>query len=87
MNDGIWIFIALTVGLIGYLIGRAVKQEALGYNGATMWKEHMWCKKCKKVYPQYGINPSVYNCSYCGDTTTYAMARYVNGKLEVKDRR
>lgn len=77
--------ISMSIGL-GYLIGRHYKAESLGHHGATSWKDHMWCQKCKTVYPQYGFHPSVYNCPECGDETTFAVARYVDGKLEVKKR-
>ena len=87
MDGGTVIFISAMVGIIGYLIGRAVKQEVYGYNGATEWREYMWCKECDIGYAQYGLNQSVYNCRKCGNRTSYAMGRYNEGEFELKDRR
>lgn len=86
MGIGTCFFVLAMVAMVAYLVGRAVKNEALGYNGATPWKRYTECKDCNVVYPQYGLNPSVYNCKHCGNRTTFAMCRHVDGKLETKDR-
>ena len=52
----------------------------------TVWKRCMRCKDCSTVYPQHGLNPSIYDCEKCGNTTTYAMYKYRDGELIVKDK-
>ncbi len=56
------------------------------FKRTTAWERYMRCKDCKKSYPQYGLNASVYTCPYCGKDTTYAVGRYHNGIFEIKDK-
>lgn len=52
----------------------------------TDWERCMYCKDCKTSYPQHGFHPSVYDCPSCAKKTTYAMYKYANKELLIKER-
>jgi len=57
-------------------------------NGTTQWTKCTYCKDCKMVYSQGGLNASVYVCRHCGEDTLLRYSfRYEDGVLEVKKRK